>query len=166
MDIPKLEFKDFVVKTASSKKKVDELLDSIRTLNNKNTVVQIFDNKSIVNRTHLIGAYANALIAFKNHTNKTKNMEMEMLLFAAMTDQIGRAIEIAGAKTNSKFVLFSNKKSALNKLRYIKVISDFNPSTAIERRVAKSIGIKFDSKGKTITTTVLQKMALSRLSSN
>jgi tRNA threonylcarbamoyladenosine modification (KEOPS) complex Cgi121 subunit len=168
MGIPELEFKDFIAKRASSKQDMNSLLDSVKKVNKNDTVVQIFNSKRIASRTHLIGAYANALIAFKNQTNKTKSTAMEMLLFAAMTDQIGDAIEIVGAKNPSDFVIFANKKDVLNKLnKQILLGSDFKPSAAALKNAAKAAGIKVEKKKVTeIEALILQKMAISRLGSN
>ena len=139
MDIPALEFKNFIIKRAASGKEIGELVRLIGKMNGKNVVIQIFDGRRIANRIHLAGAYANALIAFKNHTNKTRSIAMEMLLFAAMTDQIGDAIEIVGAKSSSDFVIFADKKAAFAKLRPIlKVKSDFGVSPAHTKSVAAS----------------------------
>lgn len=164
MDIPKIEFKDLVIKRASSKKDIDELLDMVRSSNDRKSVVQIFDSRRIAGRMHLIGAYANALIAFNNKTNRTKSKAMEMLLFAAMTDQIEDAIAFAGAKSSSDFVVFANRKGALSKLRAIELDKDFNPTIQSLRKAAEAAGIKAGRKRKhEIEAMVLQKMAVSRL---
>ena len=166
MDIPALEFKDFVVKRAASGKSIEQLVKFVGKLNEKNAVVQIFDSKMIANRIHLAGAYANALIVFKNHTNKTRSIAMEMLLFAAMTDQIEDAIDKVGAKSNSDFVVFSDKKAAFVKVKPVLTIkSDFEASSAHTKYVAAAFGIR-GSKAELINARILQKMALSRLSSN
>jgi tRNA threonylcarbamoyladenosine modification (KEOPS) complex Cgi121 subunit len=166
MDIPALEFKDFVIKRAASRKEIGELVRLIGKLNGKNAVIQIFDSKRIANRVHLAGAYANALITFKNHTNRTRSVAMEMLLFAAMTDQIGDAIDMVGAKSSSDFVLFADKKAAFAKVKpVLKIKSEFEASPAHTKSVAAAFGIK-GSKTELINAKILQKMALSRLNSN
>lgn len=166
MDIPALEFKDFVIKRASSGREIGELVRLVGRLNGKSTVIQIFDGKMVANRIHLAGAYANAIIAFKNHSNKTRSLGMEMLLFAAMTDQIEDAIDIVGAKSSSDFIVFSDKKAAFAKIRhFLKIKSDFEDSPAHTKSVAAAFGIK-GSRLESINARILQKMALSRLSSN
>lgn len=166
MSIPALEFKDMAVKRASSKKSLAELLKSVKEANGKGATVQIFDSKSIANRTHLIGAYLNSLIAFKNHTNKTKSMAMEMVLFAAMTDQIDTALNLVGAKSSADFIIFSDKRRALERISPIlKKKSDFEPATAHVRSVARRFGIRATDAAK-INAGLLQKMSLSRLAAN
>jgi tRNA threonylcarbamoyladenosine modification (KEOPS) complex Cgi121 subunit len=165
MNIPELEFKDFIIKRAASKKEIGELVTAIQGLGKKNGVIQIFDKERIASRVHLFGAYANALIAFKNRTNRTKSMGMEMLLFAAMTGQIEEAIGIVGAKSSSDFILFADRKAAFARLKQIlKIKSDFGDSAAHARSVAAGFGIR-GSGIDGINARILQKMALSRLNS-
>ena len=96
--------------------KLDNLFAAVKKINHENIVMQLFDPNWVVNNTHVVGAYVNALLAFDNETNKTNSIAMEMLLFAAFTDQIGKALEIAGAKSASDFILFTNSKEALHKI--------------------------------------------------
>jgi len=152
-----------IIKIASSSLKLEGLIDIIRKANTESAVIQIFDPDAVISRLHLAGAYANASFSFKNHSNKTKSVGMEMLLFAAMTDQIGDAIETAGAKNSSKFVIFSNQKSIPGSLKkVVKIVSDFKPSALQTRKTANSMGIT----GKNTDILVLQAMALSRLTSD
>ncbi len=163
MDMLGIEYKDFIMKSASSKNSIDDI---IRLAKGINGTVQIFGSRHIADRTHLVGAYANALIAFKNHTNKTRSLGMEMLLFAAMTDQIEVAIEISGARSSSDFIIFAEKKEALNLLKPLLSKSrDFDPSPSHIRYVARFFGIKGNAV-LDIDAMLLQKMALSRLSSD
>ena len=165
MDITKLELQDPIIKIASSKTELQQLLISLRALNTDKSVVQIFDPEKIVNKIHIIGAYANATLVFENGTNKTKSMAMEMLLFAAMTDQIETALDITGAKTNSKFILFSNDGHLLKRIsELVNIEEDFNPSSKQMLSSAKAIGINANNED--MDNYLLQKMALSRLSSD
>ena len=155
--------KDLFIKVASSNLKIEDLIDIIRKTNTGSTVIQIFDPGAVISRLHIAGAYANASFSFKNHSNKTKSVGMEMLLFAAMTDQIGDAIETAGAKDSSRFIIFSNRKSLPESLKKeVKISSDFNSSALQARKTAKLMGIT----GKDVDVVVLQAMALSRLTSD
>jgi tRNA threonylcarbamoyladenosine modification (KEOPS) complex Cgi121 subunit len=154
-----------VIKSGSSKIKLEELLELLKKLNYGTHVVQLLDSRAIVNRNHVLGAYVNALAAFKNKTNKTKSIAMEMLLFTAFTDQINKAIEIVGAKTNSDLVLFTNSKDALGKLIGFNISGEFNPSEKNSMIVAKHLGIDIKNKKK-IDESILEKMALSRLQSS
>lgn len=164
MDISDIKRETLVIKNASSKMGFEDLLTVIKKTNNDKVIVQLFDPKSILNETHVMGAYANALLVFENHTNKTKSLSMEMLLFAALTDQIEEAIDRAGAKSSSDFIFFSNKKDILPKIKdSVNFHSDFNPTPSEIKKTALSLGIK---DGKNANIAILQKMALSRLSSD
>src|ERR1700719_2837850 len=99
------DFSKLTVKNASSNFDVASLVEKIKKTNTKNLVVQIFDPASLISRLHVEGAYANSIVAFKNKTNRTKSIAMEMLLFTAFTDQIEQAIERSGAKESSNFIL-------------------------------------------------------------
>jgi len=157
-----LEANNVIVRTAASDLALDALLRKLRPLNTKNSIAQIFDQKIIVSEVHLLGSYVNAVLAFKNRTNKTKNLGMETLLFAAMTDQINQAIKIAGAKRSSVFVLLADKKS-LKKLDFLEIKSRFRKSAQDMEKSAESIGIKAKGNKKEINRLILQEMAVSRL---
>jgi tRNA threonylcarbamoyladenosine modification (KEOPS) complex Cgi121 subunit len=165
LNIPKLEVKGIIIERGASKGSIDEILHEIRKIKKRDVVLQIFDSDSIANKAHLIGAYLNTLIAFKNSTNKTKTPAMEMLLFAAMTEQVDDAIRIAGAKRNGDFVVFSNNAAAFSKLkRLLKQRREFRPSPAHVKSVMKRFGIKY-GKGKSADTAILQRIATVRLGS-
>jgi tRNA threonylcarbamoyladenosine modification (KEOPS) complex Cgi121 subunit len=163
LNIPKLEIRGIIIERGASKGSIEEILHEIRKIKKKGVVLQIFDSNSIANKTHLMGAYLNTLIAFKNSTNKTKTPAMEMLLFAAMTEQVDDAIRIAGAKRNDDFILFSNNAAALGGLKgLIKQRKEFRPSPAHVKGVMKRLGIKY-GKGKSADTAILQRIATVRL---
>jgi tRNA threonylcarbamoyladenosine modification (KEOPS) complex Cgi121 subunit len=164
MDFLDIKTNDLIIKSASSKLNLDDLLFHIRKAND-NGFVQIFDPDHVINRTHLIGAYVNSLASFNEGTNKTDGAAMEMLLFAAMTDQIDRAISIVGAKTTSDFVVFSNSTLAFNKIKpFLSVHSDFKADPSHVKKVAKALGVKTD--GNDIDSFILERIALSRLGSD
>ncbi len=163
-----MSIRDLVIKSCSSRHNIENLLKRLRQLNGKSTVIQIFDPKFIINRMHILGAYANAIMAFKNGSNKTDSIAMEMLLFAAFTDQIGTAIELAGAKKGCGFVVFSNNKEAFKKFREIlDNDSDFKTSKAHALAASKASGVRY--KGVTekgLEISILERIALSRLQSD
>lgn len=163
-----IEFEDLAVKRASSSTAMVELVKKVQELNKNGYVIQIFDSRIVLSSTHIVGAYLNAKIAFKNGSNKTKSIGMEMLLFAAITDQIDRALKISGAKKSSDFVLFYNKKNLSFELeKFLRIGTDFQPSISEIENAAKALGIKVDRKDrKEIDAQILQKMALSRLASD
>lgn len=160
--LSKIDVSEFVIKRASSKLSSDRLFERISDINRtKSATVQVFDYESVADKTHLIGAYINALSAFKSHSNKTKNPAMEMLLFAAMTDQISTAINTIGAKKNSNFVIFSSSKSGFDRIKPLLTnIKEFRPTKQHTSKALKKFGI---SNTKDADKLLLQKMAVSRL---
>ena len=156
-----INFRWFAIKEARPKTGVAELFEQIRKANKaKDVVVQAFDYNSVINRAHLLGAYINTVMAFNSHSNKAKSPAMEMLLFAAMTDQIGTAIETIGAR-DTKLILFSNSRKNLDGMEYLlKDIGDFKPTAQHTRTALKKFGIK---DAKNADALMLQKMAMSRL---
>lgn len=162
------EDNDFVINKASTDLSIEELVGKLVRINKGSTVMQIFDSRAIASKVHLVGAYANSVIAFKNNSNKTKSLSMEMLLFASMTDQIEEAIKIAGAKRNDSFVFFCNTKTipiAIKKL--LKVKSNFDPSIAETLNALAILGINARKENRQeIDALILQRMALSRLTSD
>jgi tRNA threonylcarbamoyladenosine modification (KEOPS) complex Cgi121 subunit len=126
-------------------------------------VVQIFEPEKVINRMHLIGAYANSIQAFKSKTNISRKMGMEMLLFAAMTKQIGRAIDTIGARSESDFIVFANGREAYATIKpYLRNARDFKPPRRRITRIAGLYGINAGNR-EDIDKLVLQKMAVSRL---
>jgi tRNA threonylcarbamoyladenosine modification (KEOPS) complex Cgi121 subunit len=152
----------FIIKQASPKLSLSALLEKISCINKTGSgAVQAFDCEYVINRTHLIGAYINAMSVFHDHTNKTKSASMEMLLFAAMTDQISDAIDLVGAKEDSKLVVFSSSKTGFERLKpALGDISEFRPSRQHMCKVLKKFGI--DNSDDT-DKLLLQRMAMSRL---
>ena|SRR5271157_3316244 len=155
------EISNAVIKEAMPKTDVGSLVDSADGICRGACVVQVFDRKAVANKTHLLGAYLNAILAFKNHTNRSKSLGMEMLLFASLTDQINDAIKTAGAKAGSKVVVFASSDVAFSKIRpMLKDVADFNPSAAHQDQVLKRLRVS--SEGNTCYR-ILQAMAVSRL---
>lgn len=138
-----------------------KLIDRTIKVNDGKNVVQVFDSEAVASRTHILGAYLNALLAFKNNTNRAKNIGMEMLLFVALTDQIHDALEVAGAKQDSRVVVFASSADAFSKIApMLKSAADLNPGIAHQNAVFKKLGIRdigdaYDS--------IMQAMAVSRL---
>jgi tRNA threonylcarbamoyladenosine modification (KEOPS) complex Cgi121 subunit len=162
MDFSEIKLNGFIIKKVTSKLDLESLLELIRKAGNKNNFAQVFDPKSIINEMHLVGAYTSALFAFENGVNKTDSIAMEMLLFAAMTDQIGRAISISGAKTASDILIFSNNALVFNKIRpFLSEESNFKPDARHIKKAARALGIKTSKKN--IDILILERIALSRL---
>ena len=153
----------FLIKVASSGLSLDELLFEINRVNkDKNSVVQVFDPRRVINQMHLAGAYMDTVESFKERTNISKTRGMEMLLFAAMTNQINEAIKIVGAKSSNDFVLFANNRATFNKAkRFLKSSKELARSRKAEREIATKFGIYTRED---LDKFILQKMAVSRLS--
>jgi tRNA threonylcarbamoyladenosine modification (KEOPS) complex Cgi121 subunit len=150
-----------VVKEALPKSDVKELIDCATGISDETHAVQVFDSAAIASKTHVLSAYLNALLAFKNRTNRSKSVGMEMLLFVSLTDQIHTALEIAGAKPDSKVVVFASDAKAFSKAApMLESVADFNPSSAHQSAVFKKLGIK-NAGGAPIS--IMQAMAASRL---
>ncbi len=110
---------------------VNKLVDCVTRISDETCAVQVFDSAAIASKTHVLGAYLNALLTFKNHTNRAKSIGMEMLLFVALTDQIHSALEIAGAKPGSKVVAFASSEEAFSKIApMLESVVAFDPGRA------------------------------------
>ncbi|MFP3984774.1 MAG: KEOPS complex subunit Cgi121 [Candidatus Bathyarchaeia archaeon] len=79
---------------------VDSFLNKVRE-ELKNVTVQFFDAKFVAGWQHLYFAALNALKAFKNKTNISKNLAVECLLYAAAQRQITAALDLIGIKQKS-----------------------------------------------------------------
>lgn len=66
--------------------------------------VQFFDAKLVATWEHLYFAAMNALVAFKNRENISKNLAMESLLYASAQRQIRKAVELMGIQPLSSSV--------------------------------------------------------------
>lgn len=153
--------KNVIIKIASSTTSIDQLINKIGKVNDKKNVVQLFDPKKVVNKTHLLGAYVNTLASFRDKSNISNNMAIEMLLFVAMTRQISDAIIKVGAKSDKRFIIFANSKGAYLKLKkFLKDEMVFDPSIANQAKIARELGI---NQQKEINQFLLQKIAMSRL---
>lgn len=151
-----------VIKLAHSKYSIDDLLERLSATNksNKNSI-QLFDPSAVISRNHLIGAYADALMAFSEKRNVSSTVAVEMMLYAAMTRQIRDAIGIMGAKSSKGFVVFSDSRSAYSRLKdLLKNEKEFNPTMSESLRAAKRFGIDQEED---LDGFVMQKMALSLL---
>lgn len=160
--LSRIDTSKFMIKRASLGIATDEFFERLRAINRtKGAVVQAFDLESVADRLHLTGAYANAILAFNNGSNRTKSMAMEMLLFAAMTDQIGAAVDIIGIKECSDIILFSNSKKCFEGIRpVLRKIEDFRPTAHHTRKALRKFGIRST---KDADRLLLQRMAMSRL---
>jgi tRNA threonylcarbamoyladenosine modification (KEOPS) complex Cgi121 subunit len=163
-DISKL-INDIIILRCSSNSEINNIVDTINS--DMFECVQVLDPNAVINSTHLIGAYANAINAFNEHTNISKKLNVEFILFAAMKREINKAIEKIGVKSSKDFVLFATEKD-YNK-KELKILIDkskkFIKTEKEQINAAKLYGIDNASKDiKDFNKFVLQKIALSRLS--
>ncbi len=156
MGMPKV-----IIKEASSRFKLEELLQRVQGINSGNTVVQIFNPNFVISRAHLAGAYADSVLAFESNANISKGIATEMLLFAAMTRQINDAIRIMGARSAKHFILFASDKKAYMRMKdLLDKAKDYKENASRSHTIAKSFGLKAE---KELDVLIMQKMAVSRL---
>jgi tRNA threonylcarbamoyladenosine modification (KEOPS) complex Cgi121 subunit len=77
----------------------DRYLKDNRKVTLQKVWVQFFNSALIATHEHLYFAVLNALYAFKNHVNISKNPAVETMLYASSQHQIQRAIDLIGLKT-------------------------------------------------------------------
>lgn len=149
-----------VIKLASAK----NLEDVLKAASKCKGTVQLLEPSMVISRKHLLGAYLNARLSFKEHTNIAKSMAMEMLLFASMRKQIKDAIPVIGAKDPQNFVAFADNTKSFNHIATLLTdIREFKPATTESIKTAKNYSIDARN-AKELDTLVLQKMAVARIS--
>jgi len=79
----------------------EEFLKTIRKEKQQNTAVQFFDAELVATWQHLYFAALNAITAFRNKRNISKNVAMEVMLYASAQRQIRKAIALVGVKPDS-----------------------------------------------------------------
>jgi KEOPS complex subunit Cgi121 len=91
-------FKDVTIEDAES------WLKAIRIGKNQDVAVQLFDAEYIATWEHPFFAVLNALMAFRNRRNISRNLAVEVMLYASAQRQIRKAIELIGVKPGSSNV--------------------------------------------------------------
>jgi len=79
---------------------VEEFIQNIRK-ETGNVTVQFFDAKFVAGYEHLYFAVLNALTAFKNGLSISKNLAIEILLYAAAERQIRNAVQLLGVREDT-----------------------------------------------------------------
>jgi KEOPS complex subunit Cgi121 len=72
----------------------------------ENLVIQAFDATGIYGKDHLISATTHAKRAFKQGTNATNTLALEILLYAAGERQIQKAIKKIGVQKGKQKIIF------------------------------------------------------------
>lgn len=158
---------------------VDHFLRLARKRQNK-VVIQFFDASLVAGWKHLYFATLNALKAFKNGTNVSKNLAIECLLYASAQRQIRIAIELLGIKPGlsqiAVLVLADSESSAKDSLievtdlvegiRDDRVLDFSDEKTSAVRRLFGISDVELASRGKNnyekraISDLVIEHMAI------
>jgi tRNA threonylcarbamoyladenosine modification (KEOPS) complex Cgi121 subunit len=96
-----------------------EFLQTIRKRQQQNTTIQFFNAELVATWQHLYFAALNALTAFRNESNISKNLAIEILLYASAQRQIRKAIALLGVKhdsTNIAMVIISENPNSIKSL--------------------------------------------------
>lgn len=133
-----------IIRVVSLKVSLEEFLAIARSLSAGGEVVQLFDPDSIIDKNHVVAAYLNSVVAFRDGVNRSKSPDTEMLLFAAMTKQISDAVRLVGAKTGEMALLFATKRSYARIMKYIRRERMFVVSKRHKIEAAAKFGISAD----------------------
>lgn len=159
-----IDTKKLFVMRGSSSLKLKMLLGLVETEGKAGHVVQVFDPDAVISADHLFAAYLNAKTAFKNRSNISDRIGMEMLLFTAMTRQVREAIARAGAKSSRSFILFTDSRKALDDIGKEAKLSRADFDSRHVRDAEKAYGMQADpSNPAALTRSILVRMMSSRL---
>lgn len=116
---------------------IKEFVIKIRKQIPQETWIQFFDASVIATWQHPFFALLNAQLAFRNHKNISKSIEMETLLFASAQHQINKAIKKIGINAHSQDVVVMIVANNVTKLHHIlsffsKIISKEPDETVLE----------------------------------
>ncbi len=92
------------------------LLEKAKDNNCQNTIIQFFNGNLVATWEHLYFAALNALNAFASQKNISRNITIEMMLYASTQRQIIKAIEFMGVKNgvgNVAIAAIDNNKHRL-----------------------------------------------------
>ncbi|MEM2202313.1 MAG: KEOPS complex subunit Cgi121 [Candidatus Bathyarchaeia archaeon] len=116
---------------------VEVFLETVRRCLAKNVEAQFFDAGLVATWQHLYFAALNALNAFKNGINISKNLAVEMLLYVSAQRQIRKAVGFIGVKPNCEAVavLVVGKKAEDVKIALqviSKIVGGYRDDTVME----------------------------------
>ena len=149
-----------VIKTVSLSMEIGDFLNLAKKSGGRGEVVQLFDPDAIIGRGHILYAYLNSLLAFREGSNRSKSVGLEMLLFAAMTRQISEAIKRVGAKTKDDVLLFATRSSYTYVKKYTRREEEFRPTKRHRAEAAARLGVLT---GTRLDTAMLNRMSSIRL---
>lgn len=81
---------------------VEKFLEEIYAQMPRETEVQFFNAELIATWQHMYFAVLNALTAFKNRSNISKSLAVEIMLYASAQHQIRRAVELLGIRPDTR----------------------------------------------------------------
>ncbi len=156
-----LDAANAVLKLASSEAALDVILSFVEAENAKGGLFQVFGHGSIISGLHLKAAYVNTLIAFNDRSNIARRRQMEMLLFAGMTRQIGDAIRRVGVTSAKSFVVFSDNTCAMERFGKISSIKEFSIAGSAALYAAQKLGFgRIPSEGELLTAMARSRLGL------
>ena len=95
----------------------EKLIKAFRKEKQKDVTIQFFDGKFVATWEHLYFAVLNALTAFRTDRNISKNLAMEVMLYASAQRQIRKAIQLIGVKrgccANVAVVIIGDNEAAV-----------------------------------------------------
>ena len=99
---------------------VDSFLDKvIKFRKEKELIIQAFNADVIYDKEHLISAFKHAKRAFKNKTNSTNSLEMEILLYSSGERQLKLAIPkmgVVSGNSNVGFIFVKDKVMSTDRI--------------------------------------------------
>ena len=159
-------------------KNVEEFIQNIRK-ETGNVTVQFFDARFVAGYEHLYFAVLNALTAFKNNLNISRNLAVEILLYAAAERQIRNAVELLGIKEGTGniavVILAENKDEIVNILnRLSKLVQASEDESILEvddkkfeaiKRMFKISDLELEAKleGKGLEKEALKDLVIERV---
>ncbi|MDE1824567.1 MAG: hypothetical protein KGH74_04705 [Candidatus Micrarchaeota archaeon] len=100
----------------SSAVEPQRLLNEARKLSRGNSFILLLDKRRGI-EDRLLPAYLNAYLRHRERSMRSESLQIEVLLFAAMTMQIGSAIKSHGIRNQKGFIIFTNRKQLLKRMR-------------------------------------------------
>jgi tRNA threonylcarbamoyladenosine modification (KEOPS) complex Cgi121 subunit len=97
------EFGEYVEITGFSNVQIEDAESFLKATRREQqgTAVQFFNAEFVATWQHLYFAVLNALTAFRNKSNISKNIAVEVILYASAQRQIRKAIALVGVKRDS-----------------------------------------------------------------
>jgi tRNA threonylcarbamoyladenosine modification (KEOPS) complex Cgi121 subunit len=138
----------------------EEFLKAIRK-EQQDTAVQFFNAELVATWQHLYFAVLNALTAFRNKSNISKNVLMEVMLYGSAQRQIRKAIALVGVKrdsTNVAVVIIGEKPDVIKTVLSAvskRLDTELDETVlALSKSKAQSIRRAFDISEKELETVI------------